>query len=142
MGGPPAERAACGRLLPPWTPHAVRLCQSIHVFQALLFHFLVIPDDSQESLRGFFSPSKSPSASSGKNKNNPKQKSLPHQGPSQVAPIKVSNEQKDAAGRKSPKTRAPGATPGAAPGTNPSYCGTRSVHLHKFSFHTLHLEYI
>jgi hypothetical protein len=24
-GGPPARRAARGRLLPPWTPHAVRL---------------------------------------------------------------------------------------------------------------------
>jgi hypothetical protein len=25
-GGPPARRATCGRLLPLWTPHAVRLC--------------------------------------------------------------------------------------------------------------------
>jgi hypothetical protein len=25
-GGPPARQAACGRLLPFWTPHAVRLC--------------------------------------------------------------------------------------------------------------------
>jgi hypothetical protein len=25
-GGPPAEQAACGRLLSLWTPHAVRLC--------------------------------------------------------------------------------------------------------------------
>jgi hypothetical protein len=25
-GGPPTGRAACGRLLPPWIPHAVRLC--------------------------------------------------------------------------------------------------------------------
>jgi hypothetical protein len=25
-GGPIARRAACGRLLPHWTPHAVRLC--------------------------------------------------------------------------------------------------------------------
>jgi hypothetical protein len=24
--GPPAEQAAYGRLLPAWTPHAVRLC--------------------------------------------------------------------------------------------------------------------
>jgi hypothetical protein len=25
-GDPPADQAACGRLLPFWTPHAVRLC--------------------------------------------------------------------------------------------------------------------
>jgi hypothetical protein len=27
-GGTPAEQAACGRLLPPWIPHAVRSCSS------------------------------------------------------------------------------------------------------------------
>jgi hypothetical protein len=27
-GDPPARRATCGRLLPLWTPHAVRLCVS------------------------------------------------------------------------------------------------------------------
>jgi hypothetical protein len=38
MGGPPTRRAACSRLLPPWTPHAIRLwchstsdCKGAHI---------------------------------------------------------------------------------------------------------------
>jgi hypothetical protein len=32
-GGPPSGRAACGRLLPFWTPHAVGLCPSSKILR-------------------------------------------------------------------------------------------------------------
>jgi hypothetical protein len=37
-GGPPAERAACGRLLPLWVPHAARACFCSALLQLLEFY--------------------------------------------------------------------------------------------------------
>jgi hypothetical protein len=39
-GGPPTGQAACSRLLPPWTPYAVRLCPSPSSFHSPHHHTL------------------------------------------------------------------------------------------------------
>jgi hypothetical protein len=53
VGGSPAERPACGRLLPLWTPHAVRLC--IHQYLLDFFSFgerLDVKDESVSEWKG------------------------------------------------------------------------------------------